>query len=218
VTASDREMISKYRVFSLTYDNLFYGLERLVFLNEKMDPRAALVRRVPDNNLRVLDVCCGTGRDSIALANSGNRVTGIDMSPDMLALAKKKIRKLGVQSVSFLRMKATEIGFHDEAFDVIVSSFALHEMDYDAMMAALKEMYRLLKKDGRLYLVDYGREESVVLQWMFSAYLKVCYPKRVLEFLDYDWSRILAGIGFHLDAIDKCRVSRLMSARKSSAL
>ena len=65
---SKSDMILKYKVFSKIYDNLFYLLEKIVFLNEKIDPRAALDQKIPNDNLRILDVCCGTGRDSIAIA------------------------------------------------------------------------------------------------------------------------------------------------------
>ncbi len=214
VSENDRQMISKYKVFSRSYDNVFYLLERLVFWKDEMDPRAVLVRKIPDDDLSILDVCCGTGRDSLALAKSNNTITGIDLSPHMLARARKKARMKGLTNTSFHQMNATEVGFQDQEFDVIVSSFALHEMDYEPMITALKEMHRVLKKGGRIYLVDYGREDHPVLQWVFSAYLKISYPQRVHEFLDYDWNKILGDIGFRLDAIEKCRVSRLICAMK----
>ena len=97
---------------------------------------------------------------------------------------------------------------------MIVSSFALHEMDYELMVTALKEMLRVLKTEGTAYLVDYGREEVFLNQWLFAAYLKLSYPRRVREFLDYDWNQILTSTGFRMDSIERYRASRLICATK----
>ncbi|MCP4344693.1 MAG: class I SAM-dependent methyltransferase [Desulfobacterales bacterium] len=210
---SNTKMILKYKIFSKIYDNIFHLMENILFLDKNKNPRYALGCKVPNNNLRILDVCCGTGRGCVPFAKSSDTVTGIDLSPHMLALAEEKINNLQSHNISFLQMDATDMNFSDKEFDVIVSSFGLHEFDYDSMISVLKEMYRVLKEGGKLYVADYGKEDSS-LNLIFSVYLKICYPQRVQEFLNYDWDQILSSLGFQFDLIEKYRISRLICATK----
>ena len=75
-------------------------------------------------------------------------------------------------------------------------------------------MSRVLRTGGKAYLVDYGREDAFLNQWLFTVYLKLSYPQRVREFLDYDWSQILTSTGFQMDSIEGYRASRLICATK----
>ncbi len=210
---NNTKMILKYKIFSKIYDNIFHLMENILFLNKNKSPRYALGCKIPNNNLDVLDVCCGTGRGSVFFAKSNNTITGIDLSPHMLALAEEKINKLESHNISFLQMDAAKMNFSDKEFDAVISSFGLHEFDYDSMMSVLKEMYRVLKEGGKLYIVDYGEEDSFI-KLIFSVYLKICYPQRVQEFLKYDWDQILSSLGFQFDIIEKYRISRLICATK----
>ena len=73
----------------------------------------------------------------------------------MLQVADRKIRKQGLFNVTTRRMDALHMDFQDESFDIATSSFGLHEMEYPVMKRILKEMNRVLKRGGKLYLVDY---------------------------------------------------------------
>ncbi|MCP3923745.1 MAG: class I SAM-dependent methyltransferase [Desulfobacterales bacterium] len=212
--SNNTKMKQKYKTFSIIYDNIFKLLENLIFMNKKNSPRYALGSKIKNNNLQILDVCCGSGRASLPFAGSTNTIVGIDLSSDMLALAKKKNGKTRSQNVSFLQMDATKIDFPDEKFDVVMSSFALHEMNSDLMTSVLMEKYRVLKKGGKLYIVDYGEEYSFLNKLIFSTYLKICYPERIMDFLKYDWDQILSSIHFQFDYIEKYKISRLICATK----
>ena len=203
-------MQSKYKTLSLFID----CYEFIFLFNRKRNPRYALARKMGDGNLRILDVCFGTGNGSKAIWETNNFIVGVDLSFDMLAAAKKKILRRQKQNVFALQMDAAHMGFHDEKFDVIMVSFGLHDMEYDLMMRVLKQMYRVLKKGGRLYILDYEKEGMLPKRLIFSIYLRISYPHHVQEFLRYDWNDILGGIGFRFSSVETYTVSKLVSAIK----
>ncbi len=82
------------------------------------------------------------------------------------------------------------------------------------MTSVLKEKFRVLKKGGKLYIVDYGEESSFLYKLIFSIYLKICYPERIMDFLTYDWEQIQSSINFQFESIEKYRISRLICATK----
>jgi ubiquinone/menaquinone biosynthesis C-methylase UbiE len=132
----------------------------------------------------------------------------------MLTAAKKKFIREKRQNVFAAQMDAANMGFQNERFDVIMVSFGLHDMDYDLMLGVLKEMYRVLRKGGRLYILDYEQEGNLLKRMIFSIYLKISYPQHVREFLNYDWDDILSGIGFDMDSAETYTLSKLVSATK----
>lgn len=205
-----QKMQSKYKTLSMFID--FY---ELIFLfNKKKNPRYALAGKMGDRNLRILDVCFGTGNGSKAVWETNNITVGVDLSFDMLAAAKRKILRRDRQNVFILQMDAANMGFQDENFDVIMVSFGLHDMEYDLMLCVLKEMHRVLKKGGTLYILDYEKEGMLLKRLMFSIYLKISYPRHVQEFLRYDWNDILSDIGFRFGSVETYTVSKLVSATK----
>lgn len=91
----------------------------------------------PLENLTILDVGTGTGRAAIALAARGARVTGVDASAGMLAVAERRAREAGV-AVSFRRGDAHGLEFPDRAFDAVVCLRVLmHTPDWRRSLAEL---------------------------------------------------------------------------------
>jgi ubiquinone/menaquinone biosynthesis C-methylase UbiE len=106
----------------------------------------------------VLDVGCGTGTLAIAakrLAGPGGIVCGIDASPEMIARARKKAMKAGVDVV-FEHAVAESLPYADARFDVLLVSMVIHHLPRDARQQAFCEMRRVLKPGGRLLAVDFG--------------------------------------------------------------
>jgi SAM-dependent methyltransferase len=95
---------------------------------------------------RVLDVACGTGALTVAVAARvapGGAVFGLDANPQMLAVAR---RKHG--GIEWHDGRAEALPFADASFDRVLSQFGL--MFFDDRIAALREMRRVLRPDGRL--------------------------------------------------------------------
>ena len=209
------EVTRKYKRLSKYYDPLFRTLETIVFYGKNKNPRQALSRKIPAGSLSVLDVCTGTGRGVLPVAASGANIVGIDLSSDMLEVADRKIREQNIRNISLHKMDATTLELPDETFDIAMSSFALHEMDFQLMNQVLREINRVLKCSGKLYLVEFEKDTNPWIQFIFNIYTRISYPPSVQQFFQYDWAEILSHTGFHLDGIERYRISKLICATRN---
>jgi arsenite methyltransferase len=103
----------------------------------------------------VLDLGSGAGTDSLIAAQmvgAEGRVTGIDMTPQMLAKARGAAAELGLQNTEFVEGEVERLPFSDASFDVVVSNGVIDLVpDKDAVFA---ELYRVLAPGGRLQIAD----------------------------------------------------------------
>jgi len=97
---------------------------------------------------RVLEVGCGTGLFTAELAATASHITAIDISPDLLDLARQRVT---AENVVFALENAYETTFASESFDAVVGSSCFHHLDIDQ---ALRELFRLLKPGGRMMFTE----------------------------------------------------------------
>jgi ubiquinone/menaquinone biosynthesis C-methylase UbiE len=109
-----------------------------------------------------LEVAVGTALN-LPHYPSGVRLTGVDLSPDMLARAADRARRLG-RRIELLEADAHDLPFADESFDTVVCTYALCAVP--DLVRALSEMRRVLKPGGRLVLVDHVRSTLPPLYWV----------------------------------------------------
>jgi arsenite methyltransferase len=104
---------------------------------------------------RVLDFGCGAGTDSLVAALMVGRegaVTGLDMTPEMLAKARASAAELGLDNVTFVEGEAEVLPFPDGSFDVVISNGVIDLIpDKDAVFA---EVHRVLRPGGRIQIAD----------------------------------------------------------------
>jgi len=133
-----------YRLHARIYDRLY-------------EPAAKILRNrglkifPPQENISILDVGCGTGTQLAMYQRAGCRLVGVDLSPAMLAIAK---RKLG-ESAELLLEDASHMSFASGTFDLVTLVLTLHEMPAQLRSAVLQECKRVVKADGRILLMDY---------------------------------------------------------------
>jgi ubiquinone/menaquinone biosynthesis C-methylase UbiE len=105
----------------------------------------------PKEGMKVLEVGCGTGTNLELFAEAGCEVSGIDLSPSMMELAKQK---LGDRAD--LRLgDAAKMPFEDNSFDLVLSFLTLHEMPPATRAPVLSEIVRVAGSDGKALFVDY---------------------------------------------------------------
>jgi SAM-dependent methyltransferase len=105
----------------------------------------------------VLDLGCGAGFDALVaaqLVGPGGRVVGIDLSPEMLAVARAGRAGTGFARVGFVEAQVEALPFPDAAFDVVLSNGVLNLVP--DKLCAVREIFRLLRPGARLQACDIG--------------------------------------------------------------
>jgi len=145
---------------------------------------------------RVLDVGCGTGALAAMLVRKGAHVTGIDISPPMLAQAGQRVRDEGLQDQVMLReLGAVDLdtAFEDVSFDAVVSTLVFSELSDDEIAYTLAECHRILKPGGQLLIADEVLPDSV-LGWIGTFLLRL--PFVLVAFvLTQNTTHRVAGLG-----------------------
>jgi len=151
-----------YHQFAFTYDAVAWW----VSLGQWQDWTRTALKRVCGP--RVLEIGHGPGHLLIALARSGCHPIGIDLSPEMIRLARKNIQRAGV-TVPQVQCRVQALPFRSGAFDSVVSTFPT---DYIADRATLREVQRVTNDQGRLIVVVgaqlIGRAPSKrFIEWLY---------------------------------------------------
>jgi len=116
---------------------------------DEVETKLALELFQPKPGMYVLDVGCGTGNFSIKLAKLGVKVVGIDISEEMLKIAREKAKRLGLQ-IEFVKMNIYSLQFPSDHFDGVFS-MATFEFIREPKKA-FEEMMRVLKPSGYLLI------------------------------------------------------------------
>jgi SAM-dependent methyltransferase len=165
-----------------------------------------IVERAVPRGARALDVGCGTGRLSRALAeNEGARVWGVDPSPEMVAVARSK-------SVNVKQARAESLPFKDAWFDAVVFHLVVHLVDRPAAFA---EARRVLAPRGRIAIVTFD-ESHFATTWLnrlfpsIEALDRARFPTRI------ELEQELRGAGF--EHVELERLTTRTSISRSHAL
>ena len=105
---------------------------------------------------KILEIGCGTGTLSLAAkarVEASGEVAGIDIAPEMIAVASRKAVRKGVD-VSFQLGSIEKIPFPDNWFDTVMCSFMIFHMPEDVRRPGLAEIFRVLKPGGHLFIID----------------------------------------------------------------
>ena len=107
----------------------------------------------------VLDYGCGAGENSVLIASHGGDVIGVDISPDLLDLAEKRMELHGQKDYEFKVGSAHDLPLADESVDVVYGMAILHHLD---LSLASNEVFRVLKKGGRAIFLEPVRNSKLV--------------------------------------------------------
>ncbi len=124
----------------------------------------------------ILDVATGTGDFAIAALKSGaKKITGIDISKEMVAIGKEKISKMGLTDrISLLTGDSESIQFPDEAFDAATVAFGVR--NFENLSKGLLELFRVLKRGGTLCVLEFSKPRNPIVRFGYRVYSKNLMP------------------------------------------
>ena len=162
------------------FDNIapdYDKLNHILSLNIDKSWRRKAVREIVDNerSLKVLDVACGTGDFTIEIARkmSGGSVTGIDLSEGMMSVGREKAAAAGIEAV--LEYGDCEsLRYEDNTFDRVAVAFGVRNFEH--LDLGLKEMWRVLDKDGKLVILELSVPSNPVIRWCYKLYFLNILP------------------------------------------
>ena len=154
------EVGERYDGYARTYDDLDGGEAARALGLEAM--RAEALRAARGD---VLELAVGTGLNLPAYDLRGVKTfTAIDLSPGMLERARMRAKELAFgDEARFIEADATALPFEDGSFDFVVDTFSLCVIEDP--LAALKEVRRVLRKDGRAVLIEHSKSDVGALGW-----------------------------------------------------
>ena len=144
-----------------TYDRL----NRVMTLGLDRCWRRRAVRRLQGN---VLDVACGTGDMVLELMKRGCAVTGVDISEEMLSIAKTKA------PATYMISDAEQLPFPDATFDAVTCAFGVRNFVH--LEQGLSEMLRVLKPGGRMVILELSTPDCAIIKPFYNLYTKHIIP------------------------------------------
>ncbi len=188
--------------FDKSYDDFNYACWRLEdifsFFHHSRIIKTALVGSAP---FYLLDVGCGPGVDAITLADYAEKIVGVDFSPQAIKVAQELAKEYEKDSkISFLCCDAEKLPFEEETFDAVFCMNFMHHLEKPEK--ALREMTRVLKKRGKLLVVEMNprniqmniisrllKHERLILrnspQYLESLFSQAGFSKIEMSFHEY---------------------------------
>ena len=127
---------------------------------------------------RALDLCCGTGDITFALAQRGAGVTGLDFSTQMLKVAAQRNQSFGArskfQSPTFVQGDAQQLPFADNTFDVVTVGYGLRNLT--SWERGVDEMFRVARPGARLVVLDFGKPPNAMWRAIYFTHLRLSVP------------------------------------------
>jgi demethylmenaquinone methyltransferase/2-methoxy-6-polyprenyl-1,4-benzoquinol methylase len=127
---------------------------------------------------QALDLCCGTGDISFALAERGAETTGLDFSAEMLEVAAVRSRNAGsrntIKNPHFIHGDAQQIPFPENSFDIVTVGYGLRNLT--SWERGLDEMFRVAKPGARLIVLDFGKPANPLWRAFYFTHLKMSVP------------------------------------------
>lgn len=145
---------------------------------DKLWRKHVLKEIVGPEPLNILDVACGTGDSTIAIAKAsaeGSVVIGVDISMGMMALVNEKARKAGVSDkISLQVADGEDLPFADRSFERVCCVFGIRNFEHKEK--GLEEFYRVLSPGGKLVILELSVPAGKVPRWAYGIYFRHILP------------------------------------------
>lgn len=128
-------------------------------------------------NGNALDICCGTGMFVHELAKTvgpQGKVTGLDFSEEMLAVAKERVNNYHLDNVQLLQGNAMELPFADNVFDSVTVGWGLRNVP--DINRVISQMLRVVKPGGKIVSLDMAKPNAPVFKQIYWLYFEKLVP------------------------------------------
>jgi len=146
--------------------------------------------------MTVLEVACGTGIvfERIVKQNLTGKNIGIDLSPHMLAKAKKRLQKINNGNFEIKEGNVLNLNFKDQTFDLVINNFMIDLMPAETFNSIAQTFYRLLKPGGRLVISNFSFGTKKVHKFWF--WVAKYFPSLLTGCRPVSFKKHLVSAGF----------------------
>ena len=193
----------------------FYDLLDVIYFRDYMNsPRKAVFEAI-DRKDNVLDLCTGTATNAIRIAKGKpeTKIVGIDISKDMLDVAREKLQRHHIKNIELYSMDATKTNFKNKSFDKILISLVLHELDESLANQILKESVRVLKDDGEIIVTEWEPSKIFWRKILFLP-IHILEPKTYRVFLKKNLHNFFEQFGLEIIEEIHCNYSKVLKLKK----
>jgi len=170
---SKREQVERmFDAISPKYDLL----NRMFSLGVDQGWRRKVIRLVAAEPVeKLLDVATGTADLAIMAAKVAGHVTGVDISDGMLAQGRVKVEQKGLQGrITLQQADSAALPFADGSFDAVTVAFGVR--NYEDLDRGLREMLRVLRPGGRLFVLEFSKPQHTPMRQLFRFYFHRVMP------------------------------------------
>jgi ubiquinone/menaquinone biosynthesis C-methylase UbiE len=146
----------------------------------------------------VLDVACGPGILSAAIAKTAREVVAFDLTPLMLKKAAQRCAEAGVDNVTFREGSATELPFANAVFDAVVTRLSVHHFDQPSR--AMSEIFRVLRPGGSFVIADVISSEVPAEAELQNSVEILRDPSHVRMLPGSELAALVRGAGFAIES------------------
>ncbi|HEY5127116.1 MAG TPA: methyltransferase domain-containing protein [Bradyrhizobium sp.] len=147
----------------------------------------------------VLDVACGPGFLSAAIAKTAREVVAFDLTPEMLKKAAQRCAESGLGNIAFREVNAAELSFAGAAFDALVTRLSVHH--FDRPKRVFDEIFRVLRPGGRLVIADVISSEIPAEAELQNAIEVLRDPSHVRMLPGSELSSLVKEAGFAIEQL-----------------
>tara|TARA_R110001599_G_scaffold64023_6_gene179802 strand:+ start:7441 stop:8265 length:825 start_codon:yes stop_codon:yes gene_type:complete len=142
----------------------------------------------------VLDLGCGGGHVSFAVAPLASSVVACDLSAKMLDVVAAAALQRNLSNIQIKCAAAETLPFADASFDIVITRFSAHH--WSDVPAGLREMYRVLRANGVLVVIDIVAPETPLLDTSLQAVELLRDASHVRDYRTTEWVAMLSTAGF----------------------
>ena len=160
---------------------------------------ATVAKKFSDaSNDTVLDLGCGAGHLSFAVAASVRSIVAYDLSPEMLDVVRREAGRRNLTNIITKQGRVEELPFDDSSFDWVCTRYSAHH--WTGVPQAIREVRRVLKPGGTVILIDTCAPDSPLLDTHLQTIELLRDGSHVRNYTQAQWAAMLGAQGFKIEA------------------